>query len=601
MTGRTNSLMHVLLFLIWTTDILNHSFAFGFSTSVPQSSASSSTAALFSSTDTTTRKKRKTRFHYYKKTTTPASFQKQKSLIRGNHPLLSLNLNLDSLAKSGAPTRAQELLLRIEALHEEGYYAVAPDTVSYNSVLNAWARSTASSSADRAVDLINSMRVNPNLVTYNTLILAFAKRGLAQNAEAILRAMMQESSTISPDTISFNTVLYAWASLYEGEKAECLLKEMMTLALEGNYTDLRPDTISFNTVLHAYRYNPQRARLLLNHMEKLHEAGNEHVEPDVYSYTSVIQAWACSSSSSSRKSKAASAFQAKQLLEKMERICHDQQQVTPNIVSYTCVMSALSKSKERGAAQEAHNVLERMLERYRAGDENLKPDTIAFSTVIQAWANDDDSPHAAQRALDLLEQMKFLSQKENLNVAPNALTYTSVIRALGNSRGDANAATIAQALLEEIRPQPSTIHYNAVINAHARSPNREKAECAWQLMQTMKAWNVTIDIITQNSVLGACANTHGGIPSKQRQRALQICNDVYSQIRDHEATPVTYFFLFKALRKLVPPGYERWSMIQGAFDKCCRLGLLNEQVLGQLRLGCTEEQYRKLFNWRKME
>lgn len=211
----------------------------------------------------------------------------------------------------------------------------------------------------------------------------------------------------------------------------------------------------------------------------------------------------------------------------------------------------------------------------------MKPDTIAFSTVIQAWARERDAPHAAQHALDLLEQMKLLNKKEELelDVAPNAVTYTSVIRALGNSR-DANATTIAQGLLEEIPPQPTTIHYNAVIDAHAKSPNCDKAECAWQLMQTMKARNVPIDIITQNSVLAACANTFGGDSSKQR--ALDICNAVYSEITNHEATPITYFFLLKAFWKLVPPGNVRWSMIQGAFDKCCQLGLLSERVLGQL-------------------
>jgi pentatricopeptide repeat protein len=599
MTGRTNSLMQLLLLLFCTRDMLNHSFVHGFPAfKFPQQSTSSSatgstTTTLFSSTDhyssssKNTSKKRKTRFHYYKKTT-PAFSQKQKSLERGNHPLVSLNLNLDSLAKSGAANRAQELLHRIEALHEEGYYDVAPDAVSYNSVLNAWARSTDESSADRAVDLLQSMRetetvVTPNLVTYNTLILAFAKRGLAQNAEAVLRAM-QESS-IQPDIISFNSVLYAWAFLKEGEKAESLLKEMISLTVQGNNTDVKPDTISFNTVLHAYRYNPRRASLILKHMETLHEAGNDDVEPDVYSYTCCIQAWASSTE------KAAS-FQAKQLLETMETLSKKRKELTPNIVSYTCVMTALSKSNQRGAAQEAQCILERMLERYRAGDVRVKPDTVAFTTVIDAWARDCDSPkNAAQHALDLLEQLKSLQNE--LGVTPNALTYTSVIRALKNSR-DKNSATIAESLLGEIVPQPSTIHYNAVIDAHAKSPNWNKAERALELMQVMEARNVTTDIITHNSVLAACANSFGG----SKGRALEIATKVYSRI-EGEATPITYFLLFKAFRKLVPSGDTRWSMIQRAFQKCSQSGLASERVLEQVRLGCTSDEYKKLVSGAK--
>jgi len=58
-------------------------------------------------------------------------------------PIISLNMNLDFLAKSGqkdAATRCEEMLLRIEALHDDGYYEKSPDVVSYNSVINAYAR-----------------------------------------------------------------------------------------------------------------------------------------------------------------------------------------------------------------------------------------------------------------------------------------------------------------------------------------------------------------------------------------------------------------------------------------------------------------------------
>jgi hypothetical protein len=45
---------------------------------------------------------------------------KAKSIAKGRDPLISLNMNLDYLAKTGAPRRAEELLLRIENLYEEG-------------------------------------------------------------------------------------------------------------------------------------------------------------------------------------------------------------------------------------------------------------------------------------------------------------------------------------------------------------------------------------------------------------------------------------------------------------------------------------------------
>lgn len=111
-----------------------------------------------------------------------------KGSVGVNHPLRSLNMNLDSLASSGqqgAAARAQELLQRIEALHDEGYYQIAPNIVSYNSVLKAWANEQGG--ADHAMDLFVDMtekdgqRVVPDTVTFNTLIWAYAREGRGES------------------------------------------------------------------------------------------------------------------------------------------------------------------------------------------------------------------------------------------------------------------------------------------------------------------------------------------------------------------------------------------------------------------------------------
>jgi pentatricopeptide repeat protein len=152
--------------------------------------------------------------------------------------------------------------------------------------LNAWARSS-SEPVERAVELFQTQigqHVRPTLVTYNTLILAFSNRGQAEDAKNILDFLLEQGGDIRPDTISFNSVLYAYAVNGDGIQAESLLKEMMQRAANGN-VHVKADTISFNTVLHAYRNDPQRAQNLVSHMETLYEAGNEDVEPDVYSYT----------------------------------------------------------------------------------------------------------------------------------------------------------------------------------------------------------------------------------------------------------------------------------------------------------------------------
>ena len=45
---------------------------------------------------------------------------KAKSIAKGRDPLISLNMNLDYLAKTGAARRAEALLMKIEQLFDEG-------------------------------------------------------------------------------------------------------------------------------------------------------------------------------------------------------------------------------------------------------------------------------------------------------------------------------------------------------------------------------------------------------------------------------------------------------------------------------------------------
>ncbi len=150
-------------------------------------------------------------------TSTPAqgsaSNRRRESLAQGNNPLISLNLNLDALAQSRAAPRAQELLQRIHALYQEGYYEVSPDTVSYNSVLKAWKEED---NPDKAYEFLQQMllhqtdEIQVDVISLNTVILAFAKQGNYPQAEDLLRQMQEREDLPDPDTVTYNSVLYAY-------------------------------------------------------------------------------------------------------------------------------------------------------------------------------------------------------------------------------------------------------------------------------------------------------------------------------------------------------------------------------------------------------
>ena len=508
------------------------------------------------------------------KSDSPANFnsddRRNQSLEQGNHPLWSLNLNLDSLAQAGAGSRAQELLRRIQALYSEGYYDIAPDIVSYNSVLKAWKEDE---QPQAALELLETMirnerevesdsqqmggmnaqddeqNIRVDVISFNTVIAAFANQGNYRKALEILRKMQknpakkrtddddnaqahdefQDYFYPDPDTITYNIVLYSLAQsedLGAAQEAENLLREMMMRKEKTGISVV--DTTSFNTVLYAWskegeknadqssvdasttsigsksKRNPlkkrkvstemaaQRAEDLLTIMEELSEAGNLNVRPDVYSYTTTIQCWAkCQAVSFANK--------GQDLLNRML-----ERNMEPNKLTYTALMNALSKA---GNPEKAEYVLHQMIESHH------QPDTVAFSTVIDGWAkiSSKERPEAAARALQILETMKG---NANQGMGPSATTYTSVLNALARS-GLREACDQALDLLQdmeeeyamlledEVVPQPkqwsnldpkrdgwsmrpTNIHYNCVLNAYARSGRADKAIRAQKLMTVME-------------------------------------------------------------------------------------------------------------------
>jgi pentatricopeptide repeat protein len=420
------------------------------------------------------------------------SLQKQAT----NNPLMSLNLNLDSLAEVGAASRAQELVQRIHALYQEGYYEVSPDVVSYNSVLKAWKEHD---KPEKALELLQSMMVTeqettsdePSLssltesfapsiqvdvISFNTVITAFANQGNYPKCLQLLREMQTNEKYPDPDIITYNIVLYSLAQSSDrgtAAQAENLLREM----LQQQHEKGRVDTTSFNTCIYAWSKekdayhqsgisyysrnsldaisatSAHRAYELLKIMEELDDAGNVNVHPDIYSYTTTIQAFA-----RSREPE-----KAQKVLQNMTA-----KGLQPSRLTYTALMSAFAKA---GQPERADAILRDMIAAHEEGDvDELQPDTIAFSSVMDGWAKaaSETRPDAADQALKLLEEMK----RRGPNCRPNPQTYTSLLTTLAKC-ATKETCTQARNLLQELEDayytegdemlRPTIIQYNGTL------------------------------------------------------------------------------------------------------------------------------------------
>eukprot|EP00804_Cyclotella_cryptica_P003647 CCRYP_002212-RE/>CCRYP_002212-RE protein AED:0.30 eAED:0.30 QI:0/0.66/0.57/1/0.5/0.28/7/1782/683 len=559
---------------------------------------------------------------------------RQKSISLGNDPLISLNLNLDHLAKStqnpSSAIRAEEMLLRIEALHSDGYYEKPPDVVSYNCVINAYAHGRAIhdrlSNGERLVRRMVERGIVPNGVTYNTLLTCLLREMMMMEEEeshngctvdALRREKMEERNLAN--TISYNTMISILSKSRlddSPQRAEYWLRRMMELYTASGEESVEPDVCSFNSVIHAYAnqqqqqqqntsFYAQRAEELLLEMETMYASRRQDsLRPDVVSYSAVIHAYARAASRGNEWC----AEKAMQILEKLERNVRKSSEdgrkcVQPNKRTYASVIHAFARVGKAGAADA---ILSKMKKLSTEEDgEGLKPDTICYTSVIDAYAK-KGGEEAAARAEELLREMESLYKLGDLGVSPNKRTYCAVISALGKSGCPRNAEKAEQILDEMERLSstygirdlaPNTICYNAVIDAYARSTSVSKAYRTELLLERMleesKNGNILIrpDTITFNSVINAAAQSTFG-DGIVRKEAYLIALNAFKTLHSLDyckPSSVTYSSFLKVLQNLVEKGDARDYMAEKVFRLSVGMGLDNDSVKLQLRRTCSSQ------------
>ena len=550
------------------------------------------------------------------RTTAPKALNKREKSFSQRDAIRSLNMNLDYLAKSqqkDSALRAEEMLKRIQALHSDGYYEKAPDVVSWNSVINAYAQSRSitmpSADAKRLIYQMKKSGVEPNTVTYNTLLRCLLKEikrrppwnrvsGIVSEAKEIV-SKMQKSDLAN--TVSFNTLLSILAKSNETPSvSEKYLDHMIETYSSTKNKKIQPDTTSFNALIEAYVNEctrngraaanmAEQAEAVIGRMEEMYKSGeNDNVRPDVVSFTAVINAYA---TASSRRKKCAS--QALDTLEKMERMYYDggDKRVEPNRRTYTAVINALSRA---GKPERADEILRKMLVSRKKA---LQPDTMCYTSVIDGYAR-KGGEESAFRAEELLREMEdtYNSEGGSFITKPNFRTYRAVITALGKST-QPRAAEKCEQILNEMESfashgmkdlAPNTIVYNAVIDAYARSQTESKAYRAELLLEKMlDSGNPMIepDAVTFNSVIKASALSSSG-DADVRKEAYLIGLNAFKNIHYYgscKPTSVTYVHFLRLLQNLVKNDDERDFMAEKVWGICNSSDLVNKAVESQLK------------------
>lgn len=184
--------------------------------------------------------------------------------IRPN--IVTYNAVLNAFAScrdNDAPIRAEALLRRMEIMAQSKQHgkAAVPDATSYNTVINAWARSGRTDKAKRALFLLSKMdgqyhrgskRPKSDIISFNSVLNACATTPSAHKhsgeeniqLDAFRIAMrilgeMKSSQRIQPNHVTYGTLIKACATLLPiGEERTTLLgRVFQECSREGHLSD----------------------------------------------------------------------------------------------------------------------------------------------------------------------------------------------------------------------------------------------------------------------------------------------------------------------------------------------------------------------------
>jgi pentatricopeptide repeat protein len=504
------------------------------------------------------------------------------------------NVCIDAWAKAKRPQKAESLLRRMFQLHRQDQgHSVQPDSISFNSAINAWSKSReprAAQNAERLLEQMATHGISPTQESFNAVLEAWSH---SSNSGGKVQAMLERLETrhaqgqdaVRPDKIAYLLAIRAWGNTQLArapEKAQSILRRMQSMGQLAGQSDLTPCVVIYSAVIDAWsksrrREAPDRALKLLREMQALSDSGHTEVSPNIITFNSVISSfasqgrvdeaqslldemkqggatprpdaisystviYACSKSRQRHACERASG-----LLNEMISLSNQGHvEVKPTTRTYASVILAWGNSRHPDGAKEAHAIFENMLALYEQGDQNCRPNTIIVNCLLRAWSRSTESG-AAPKAQALFEWMQQEVIKGNMHVQPDSTTYFHLISAWAKS-GNANGPQKAEEYLlrckeltgnKERRAKLNTSHFNAVILAWANSGDPDAVTKAASLVQEMLhvtdsggLQDVSPDVITWNTFLKAIVASNLDYPDK-----LERANAAVSQMKEHGLQP----------------------------------------------------------------
>ncbi|MBA0754702.1 hypothetical protein Gogos_019852, partial [Gossypium gossypioides] len=221
----------------------------------------------------------------------------------------------------GSSGNWREALKVCKKMTENG---VGPDLVTHNIVLSAYKSGAQYSKAALSYfELMKGRHIRPDTTTLNIIPDLTSLHSLASFTyilfAAVFHAMLAEG--IQPNNVSYNTLMAVYASHGMSKEAAAVFDQI-------KQNGFRPDVVSYTSLLNAYGRSqlPEKAREIFDMMKR------NNVKPNLVSYNALIDAYGSNGLLA----------EAVEVLRQME-----QDGIKPNIVSICTLLAACGRCRQK--------------------------------------------------------------------------------------------------------------------------------------------------------------------------------------------------------------------------------------------------------------
>jgi len=448
----------------------------------------------------------------------------------------------------------------------------------------------------------------PDTKTFNRILHLFAKsntKGSAIRAEQLLLNVSdwylkeEKYSQCKPDMVSFNTVLDAYAEMGEGAKAEAMMKLMDDLYSMG-ISDFQPDLVSHISTFSAWckgsERDPhecaQKADDMLNLMlQKYNSAENcGTIKPQLF--VMAIRAWGqCKSEEG--------VLRAEKLLSDMVK-----HSLEPNTFVYNAFLNTIAISNMDNADIKASNIIEDMKRKHANGMNHVKPDLVSYTSYIKALLASADE-NVVMKTLRVIQQLEKDFDEGISDIELDAKVYSTLMTACNKIyMGGYQAEKILQHMEERfdaghVKSKPTLFSYTRAMTAWLTASDPIRGERAFALLCKCEetSFKEEMTLWQHNLVLDVCASVTK-TNQKQKNTTMRIAIEVFKKIKEHpKIVPngQTYYALFQACANLIPNKDKQRQAIEGFFNHCTKDGMLNFSSFRLLQRCCSAKFQHHLF------